>query len=205
MNDLEDFLQESPLEALAPSGYHIALRVGFAFPEVEHNTFPRAWIETYTQSGFMLHDPVIRWIYDNVGTISWSQVAGADARGVLQVARTYDLAFGAVVSMRDEEETGIRSFGNFARADREFTADELAMLQDLVIDLHARTRPPQSLTSAELKTLELLGTGLLMKEIAYQLGISESAVKQRLANAKVKMSARTTTQAVLQATQLGWI
>ena len=82
MNDLEDFLQESPLEALAPSGYHIALRVGFAFPEVEHNTFPRAWIETYTQSGFMLHDPVIRWIYDNVGTISWSQVAGADARGV---------------------------------------------------------------------------------------------------------------------------
>lgn len=65
--------------------------------------------------------------------------------------------------------------------------------------------PPENLTEAELEALRLLKAGLLMKEVAHELGITESAVKQRLKNAKTKLSARTTTQAVLQVTQLGWI
>ena len=32
---------------IAPAGYYIALRVGFAFPIAETNALPDAWIERY--------------------------------------------------------------------------------------------------------------------------------------------------------------
>jgi LuxR family transcriptional regulator len=101
--------------------------------------------------------------------------------------------------------TSLRSFGTFARADREFTDTELVGLADDMRALHESLMPPENLTEAELEALRLLKAGLLMKEVAHELGITESAVKQRLKNAKTKLSARTTTQAVLQVTQLGWI
>jgi LuxR family transcriptional regulator len=47
--------------------------------------------------------------------------------------------------------------------------------------------------------------GLLMKEIASVLGVSESAVKQRLCNARRKLNAKTGSQAAVRATMLGMI
>lgn len=205
MNDIDAFLAESGVKDIAPAGYHIALRVGFAFPKFEMNTLPRAWISAYTQSGYMLHDPIIQWVYDHVGAARWSDLAQTDSQGVFHAAREYGLHHGAVVSIRDEDDPGIRSFASFARSDRDVTAGELASLEDLLVELHARAKPPHSLTEAELATLRFLASGLLAKEIAHELRISESAVKQRLASAKVKTKSRTTTQAVIQATRLGWI
>ena len=47
--------------------------------------------------------------------------------------------------------------------------------------------------------------GLLMKEIADLLGVSEGAVKQRLKNAKLKLGAKTGTHAATMATSFGLI
>ena len=68
---------------------------------------------------------------------------------------------------------------------------------------HAR---PKNLTAAELETLGLVKNGLLMKEIASSTrNISESAIKQRLKNARLKLNAKTGSQAAARATMLGMI
>ncbi|MEL6167265.1 MAG: autoinducer binding domain-containing protein [Pseudomonadota bacterium] len=190
---------------LATAGFHLAVRVGFAFPEFEHNTLPRAWIHRYTRDGLMLYDPVIRWIYENTGAARWSEIELSDPRGVLLSAAEHDLAFGAAVCIHDSEQVGLRTFGSFARSDREFTEDEISSLKSQLCALHRASSPPDDLTFNELETLRLIKGGLLMKEVAFELGITESAVKQRLRNAKTKLEARTTAQAVTRATQFGLI
>mgnify|MGYP001800883816 FL=1 len=45
---------------LAPSGYYVALRIGFAFPMEEVNAFPSDWVSHYTKQRFMLFDQVVK-------------------------------------------------------------------------------------------------------------------------------------------------
>lgn len=198
-------VEEYRFQDLAPAGYHLAVRVGFAFPELEHNALPLAWIHRYTRDGLMLYDPVIRWIYANTGSIRWSSIELDDPRGVIELAEDHGLKFGVAVSVFDSDNLGLRTFGTFARADREFSDSEILELEAKLSALHHASSPPEDLTNAELETLRLIRDGLLMKEVAFELGITESAVKQRLRNAKSKLDARTTAQAVTQATQFGLI
>lgn len=61
----------------------------------------------------------------------------------------------------------------------------------------------QYLTAAQLEVLRLLVSGLGRKEIAYQLGVTESAVKARVIAARRRLGAKTTIQAVGLAYELG--
>ncbi len=187
-----------PIEfhSIASSGYYVALRLGFAFPLDERNEFPKAWVEHYTGNGFMMRDPVVRWAYDNTGAARWSDLADMDTHGVLASAREYGLCYGAVVSCVDADGARQRSFGSFARPDREFTAEEISVLRLSLLQMHERAAAPVGLTEAECEALGMVRDGLRLKEIAYRLGVSEGAIKQRLSGAKRKLSARTNTQAV---------
>ena len=205
MLDPIQFTDDAALRTLAPGGYHIALRVGFAFPELEFNTYPADWTETYIRRGYMLDDPIMRWIYTHTGVVRWSELDQADARGVLADAARHGLCFGAAVCLSNRSEGALRSFGSFARTDREFTEEELTDLEDLLSQLGGATRQENLLTQAEQEAFRLLSEGRKLKEIAYELGISESAVKQRLSNGRGKLSARTNMQTVTEATRLGWL
>jgi LuxR family transcriptional regulator len=46
--------------------------------------------------------------------------------------------------------------------------------------LHTEKAPPSNLTLAELEALRMVRDGLRVKQIAFELGVSEGAVKQRL-------------------------
>lgn len=205
MKTIENLLADYDLDSLAPSGYHLALRVGFAFPEYQHNSLPQKWIDTYTRDGLMIFDPIIRWVYDSAGHTRWSALANGDERKVLKTAETFGLRFGAAISVMSRDAPGLRSFGSFARSDREFADQEIEVLYGAVSELHQAMVPARALTQAEIDALELLATGLMLKETAHRLGISESAVKLRLTNARSKLGARTNTQAVGQAKGYGWI
>ena len=150
-------------------------------------------------------DPVLRWVYENTGCIRWSAISYDDPRSVLDAASTHGLRFGAAIGIVDTGAGGQRSFGTFAREDREFRSEEMAMLECMLATLHASRMPPSNLTRAELEALEMIKDGLLMKEIAGRLGVSEGAVKQRLKNAKLKLNAKTSTQAATLATGYGLI
>ncbi len=190
---------------LANAGFYIAYRVEFLLPEFEYNSLPRPWVHKYTQQGLMMLDPVMRWIYGNSGRIRWSEIDIADTSGVLKRAAEYGLAYGAAIALKDKTETGLRSFGNFARSDREFTSDEINDLARRLELLFGDLAAPVDITEAEIEALGLVKNGLLIKEVAFELGISEGAVKQRLRSAKDKLGARTTPHAVSVASGYGLI
>lgn len=191
--------------ALAPAGHYLALRLGFAFPIEEINALPSAWVEEYSRSGYAPFDPLMRWVYAELGVCRWSAVAQPDHRGILLRAQAHGLRYGAVVSVLDSGPGGQRSFGTFARLDREFTDEELVLLGSYVQARHEAMRPPQNITEAEIEALRLIKEGQRLKQIAYQLGVTEGAVKQRLKNARVKLSAKTGAEAISRAAAFGLI
>ena len=198
-------LETDDVGELAPAGYYIALRIGFAFPIEEVNAFPDEWIKHYTKQRYMLFDPVVRWAYASTGAIRWSDLTIEDPRRVLEQAATFGMRYGVTVSVFDANADAQRSFGSFTRSDREFTALEIKLLQAYLTRRHKETAPPTNLTKAELEALSMVKNGLRLKEIAFQLSVSEGAVKQRLKNAKIKLGAKTGTQAAALANQFGLI
>jgi LuxR family transcriptional regulator len=193
------------LSRLCPAGYFIAIRMGFFFPVFETSTLPPAWVTRYTSRGYMVADPVMHWCHRNTGAVRWSEIALDDPRDVMGHARRHGLHFGCAASCTDPDDAGQRSFGTFAHGEREFTAAEMGEIRDLLEDIHIAMVPPRNLTAAELEALRLVKNGLLMKEIANLLGVTESAVKQRLKNAKNKLRAKTSAQAATMATSFGLI
>lgn len=193
------------LSSLCPGGFLVAIRMGFFFPVYEKNTLPAKWTERYTARGYMVADPVLHWCYQNLGAKRWSALTEEDPRGVLSQARLHGLNYGLAASCIDPDNPSQRSFGSFTRADREFKDSEIVEISELLEDLHVELVPPKNLTDAELEALRMVKNGLLMKEIANLLGVSEGAVKQRLKNAKSKLRAKTSTQAATMATSFGLI
>lgn len=202
---MNNSLDEDELAQLSPSGYYIALRVGFAFPLSEVNAFPQSWIDHYTKQRFMLFDPLIRWVYAQTGFVRWSNCEVDDPRKVLPQAATFGLRYGIAASCFDGNAEGQRSFGFFARADREFTDDEASVLLAHVTHRHLEMAPPTNLTQAELEALGMVKQGMRLKQIAHEIGVTEGAVKQRLKNAKLKLHAQTSAQAATRAHEFGLI
>ena len=196
-------ISQTDIAAIAPAGYYIALRVGFAFPLEEVNALPADWVEHYTTQRFMLHDPVIRWIYTNTGAIRWSEITLDDPMRVMQQAHAFGLRFGCACF--DGNAEGQRSFGSFVRGDREFNNAEIAVLRAYVTRLHHDKAPPTNLTKAEIEALRMVKEGKRLKEIAHVIGVSEGAIKQRLRNAKLKLGAKTSAQAAAAASEFGLI
>lgn len=190
---------------LAPSGHYIALRIGFAFPMEEINALPADWVAHYTKQRYALFDPVLRWAYSTTGAIRWSEFPIDDPKRVIAQAQTFGMRYGVTVSVFDSKADAQRSFASFTRNDREYSDLEMKLLQAYLVRRHNETAPPTNLTKAELEALGMVKDGRRLKEIAYELSVSEGAVKQRLKNAKLKLGAKTGTQAAALANQYGLI
>jgi len=193
------------IRQIAPTGYYVALRIGFAFPMEEVNELPAEWVAHYTSQRFMLFDPAVRWAYANVGFIRWSDLRQDDPKKVIAQAQTFGLRYGVTIAVLDQGANAQRSFASFTRSDREFSDLEVKLLQAYVTRRHNETAPPTNLTRAELEALGMVKDGKRLKEIAFELNVSEGAVKQRLKNAKLKLGAKTGTQAAALANQFGLI
>lgn len=193
------------LGSIAPAGFYLAIRVGFAFPVAEANTLPSEWIRRYTQRGYMMQDPVMGWVYSNTGAIRWSDLEFRGPSNVIQDARNFGLKYGLTVCCTSMGDNGLRSYGNFTRSDREFSDEEIHILKSRIENFHQTYAPPKNLTKAEIEVLVMIKDGLLMKQIADELGISLGAVKQRLKNVKSKLRAKTSSHAAALAIQFGII
>jgi LuxR family transcriptional regulator, quorum-sensing system regulator SdiA len=180
---------------LSPAGFYVALRVGFTFPEEEVNHLPDPWVEHYTRHGLVVHDPLMKWVYAHTGAARWSELLLPDPLAVRSAAQSHGLEYGAVASTMVKADKGRRSYGLFFRADRDFLDAELNALTVILDAAHHGTRMERNLTAAEGEALKMLASGLRLQQIADRLGISESAVKARLNNAKAKLGARTASQA----------
>jgi len=122
------------LEAQSPAGFAIAFHIRFTRPDFLFQTYSKTWTDIYSQSGFVMHDPIVRWGFENTGAIRWSMLD--DPVGVLEKARPHGLVYGFACAV---ENGGTRSVAGFARADREFTDAEIAAIAAQVATLHDET------------------------------------------------------------------
>lgn len=184
------------LSKLAPKGYALALHVRFASAHFMVQTYDPAWIEIYTNRGYLLCDPLVSWAFSTEGTIRWSALTFPDPHNVLGQAMAFGLRYGIAVS---EGPASSRSIGGFAREDREFTDGEIAAIVDLVRVLHRESIPPERLSGPQVAALNLIAKGFRYAEAAAQLGISESALKARLKTVRDKLLCRTMAEAIQRA------
>lgn len=176
---------------IAPAGFYVALRVGFSFPEEELNQLPANWVEFYTTNGLVVHDPAMKWVYGNTGVVRMAEIGLPDPHQIRARAMVFGLTHGVAISVMAPADRGRRSYGLFFRQDRDFIEHDLARLHDIVKKMHSGKTDEPSLTAAEIEALQMQAGGLRLKQIAGELGISESAVKARLNNAKKKLGAKT--------------
>ena len=188
-------VMRNQIDQISPAGFYVAIRVGFSFPEEELNELPENWVEFYTTHGLVVHDPAMKWVYANTGATRLGEISLPDPHQVRERAAVFGLSHGAVISVMSPGDRGRRSYGLFFRNDREFEDSALRDLHGILTRLHSGTDGEGTLTAAEVQALRLQSEGLRLKQIAAEIGISESAVKARLNNAKRKLGAKTQSQA----------
>lgn len=189
-------VQYARLSELAPAGYFAGLHVRFAAPLISVNTYDPKWIEHYANNAYALRDPMVAWAFSCEGTTRWSEISLPDPFDIMGQAADFGLRFGASVSCG---ELTSRSIVGVARGDREFSDDEIASVQRIVINLHRMTEPPTELTQAQVEALRCIANGDRYAAAAAKLGISESAFKARLISARTRLMARTTSEAIQRA------
>lgn len=118
------------------SGFAIAFHIRFTTPEFLVQTYPTDWTNLYSERGYVMGDPTVRWGFENTGSKRWSEMSSDDPMGIFGESAKFGLVHGTTVAT---ESAGSRSVASFARADRELTDTEIAELESLVEELHAAT------------------------------------------------------------------
>lgn len=194
-NHLIDELLED-LGGLAPKGYFVGLHIRFVSPLMTFQTYDPAWTDHYTQNAYALRDPLVAWGISRTGATRWSEINIPDPFGIMKEAKSFGLTYGVSVSCGPVTS---RTVAGVARGDREFSDQEMAAISGVVVRLHHETEPPARLTKAETEALNIIASGERYAQGAASLGISESALKARLASARKKLFARTTAEAIQRA------
>ncbi|EKE43422.1 transcriptional regulator, LuxR family [Oceaniovalibus guishaninsula JLT2003] len=197
MLDREQFDRElDRLGDLAEAGYFLALHIRFTTPVLLYQTYNRDWSDHYAANGYVLRDPMTAWSFTKTGTTRWSDSRIPDPFGIFDEARRFGLRYGATVSLGPIMS---RTVASLARSDREFTDAEMKAMSAVVAALHDLAEPTARLTKAQIEALKIVADGNRHAAAADMLGISESALKLRLAGARERLSARTTAEAIQRA------
>ncbi len=204
---MTNFAVKNRIRELSTGGFHLALRIGFAYPKEVVNELPEAWVECYTENTYAVRDPTLRWAFLHTGAKRFVDfiVAKEDGHEILIEAKSYGMNHGAVVSVADDDGRKTRSYGTFTRPDRDFGDSELEELFNLLTTLHRAGRLDRPLTRNEMDVLKRLRRGQRIKDIAADLGVSEEAIHVRLKNAREKLGANSSTHALVLARELGLI
>lgn len=137
------------LHQASPAGFAIALHVRYTAPKYLFQSYAKDWLDVYSREGLVLHDPVVRWGFENEGTIRWSELE--DPAGIMTRAAEYGLKYGAVIAL---VRNGGRSMAGFARSDRELTDAEVAAMKADLSELHDVTERAEALSPSVHTTLK---------------------------------------------------
>ena len=179
------------LRMLGPKGFILVSNYGLRGPEFFHSEYPKEWQREYETNNYPIFDPVLRWSMFNITNTRWSEIDWPDPKGVLERAKRFDINYGAIFSRGRIKKTVL----SLARADREFTDEEMTLISGMFDRLVQEAAIDNALTIQEVETLRLLRDGLSHKEIAHGLGIGVSTVRLRLSQAKQKLNATSAVQA----------
>lgn len=145
------------LDDRSPAGCAIALHIEFTTPKYMFQTYPKRWLDHYSASGLVMHDPVAHWGLQNVGSIRWRDLEAIDRMGVMEQAKDFGLMNGVAMSVLL---SGTRSIAGFARADRDFDVAEIAEMEVLLAQLHETTAASGQLRESDQRVLTELSVRL---------------------------------------------
>lgn len=187
------------LKALGTTGYFIGIRCRCLDPLIKRWHGPPGWIQYYKDNSFYLQDPRLQYAYRNEGVRHWEELAGEEKYDVLEAAHAFGMKRGLVVATGTphSKSLAILSHGETPHSER-----DLAIAQKILIRLHNLHRSSNvSLTPREREALQLMAQGRNYVDAGEQIGISVSGVKARLSNARRKLGAKTTIEAIQRAYQ----
>lgn len=193
------------LEAIGNAGFILGLGLRFGKPDFLLNRYPDAWVEQYERENYFFGDPMTVWTMARTGYIRWSECKLPDIRGVMGEAKRHGLAYGATFV---EVVKGQRSFLSIARNDRELTDGEMEVLYSRLrtwANMFTSYWKSVGLTATEIEALAAIKNGANQDDAAKTLGISRSALRQRLSTAQMKLRAPNSVSAVARAAQMGVI
>ncbi|MFQ3255535.1 MAG: LuxR family transcriptional regulator [Loktanella salsilacus] len=150
MSDVTQMLKRlEHASGLAPAGYALAFHIRYTTPTFLLQAYPKAWTTYYSLHALVMADPTVSWGFSNDGSCRWSDLTDDPSR-VMQRAAQHGLNYGIVCAL---ETDGSRSFGSFARADREFTQDEIDELSEVLSELHDATKSVEDLSPEAIEAL----------------------------------------------------
>lgn len=141
------------ISALCDTGYLLALHIRYTRPSLMYRTYPQAWIDHYSERGFMMSDPVVHWGLVHTGVVMWSDLTAQDADGVVAAAADFGLNNGWTYALGA---TTARTIASMTRSGAGFTASQRTELIGLVDQLHQLTADFDNLPAATQEQLRAL-------------------------------------------------
>lgn len=123
------------LSGFCDTGYLLAVHIRYTRPSLMFKTYPKDWLEHYSERGFMMVDPVVGWAMTHEGMATWDDLAANDPAGVVAAAREFGLSNG--VSFAIGPSTS-RTIGSVTRSSA-FDADDLETLRAIITEIHSLT------------------------------------------------------------------
>lgn len=193
---------DEALAALAPRGFTIGLHIRYSRPVRRLSTYPSRWIQAYTRANLGVGDPLVIWCVMNEGSIRWSALSQImpDPMNVMGLARDHGLTHGVALSCGPPES---RSYVGAARDDRDFTDAEIARMAALLREAHDIVGRGTSLRPILVDALEAIGCGMTYDQACAALGISRTALRYRLAQARAALGAEDNNHAIRKAIDAG--
>ena len=130
------------VEKLAASGFAIAFHIRLSSPDLMLQTYPKEWTDNYSEKGYVLVDPIVRWGFSETGAIRWSDLVDQDDNNILGQSAAYGMAYGVAIGV---EADNSRSMAGFSRPDREYTDAEISQLTKCTQALHDLTSSSESM------------------------------------------------------------
>lgn len=132
----------------AESGYAMGLHINYTTPAFFFQSYPRPWLDYYSEAGLLVNDPTVSWCFENSGVCRWSDMD--DPAGILKKAAEYGMKYGIVYATTTG---GSHSMSGFARPDREYSDAEIAELVERFEALHIATRDQKALPPETVEQL----------------------------------------------------
>lgn len=132
--------------------FALGLHIRFANPTLLYSSYPKAWVEHYSERGLAFVDPTVRWAIANVGICDWSEFTNHDTHDVMGQAAEHGLVHGKVVSIGQTS----RSFGFFAHPSRPIEDDAIESARSLLQQLHDATEGVEQMSATDLAPLREL-------------------------------------------------
>jgi len=153
MSDVAQILDRvERVSVLAPTGYALAFHIRYATPTFLLQAYPKSWTTYYSFHALVMVDPTVAWGLSNYGSCRWSELTDDPSR-VMKRAAEHGLNFGITCATETDDS---RSFGSFARSDREFNQSEIDELMGVLTHIHGATKSAKDLSQEAIDTLRAM-------------------------------------------------